>query len=74
MIKIILLMKIKLNGEEINLGDELLTVQKLLDVYGIDKRKIALEKNGEIVFRKNYEETNVNDGDNIEIIHFIGGG
>ncbi|HCR85500.1 MAG TPA: thiamine biosynthesis protein ThiS [Alphaproteobacteria bacterium] len=67
-------MKIRLNGEEVSLNENLITVQALLDIYAIDKRKIALEKNGEIVLRKTYEETNINDGDNIEIIHFIGGG
>lgn len=66
-------MKIKLNGEEVAL-DSSFTIQELLDKYSIDKKKIAIERNGEIVFRRNFEETNVNENDNIEIIHFIGGG
>lgn len=66
-------MKIKLNGDEVDL-DSNFTIQKLLDKYSIDKKKIAIERNGEIIFRRNFNETNINENDNIEIIHFIGGG
>jgi thiamine biosynthesis protein ThiS len=66
-------MIIQLNGEEISL-EQPITVQSLLDAYNIDKRKIAVEKNGEIVFRRQFEETILQNNDKIEIIHFIGGG
>jgi len=66
-------MLIQLNGEQVNLSTNL-SIQNLLDNYNIDKRKIAIERNGEIVFRKDYEQTFLKDDDRIEIIHFIGGG
>ena len=51
-----------------------LTVSQLLDQLGLDSRKIALERNLEIVPRSAYPETVVGDGDRLEIVHFIGGG
>lgn len=66
-------MKIILNGEEIIL-DKQLNISNLLDKYSLDRRKIAVERNMEIVSQSSFEEVFVNEGDNIEIIHFIGGG
>ena len=66
-------MKITLNGEEILLDGQV-NIAALLQKYSLDKRKIAVERNLEIVPRSSFEEVVVNDGDNIEIIHFIGGG
>ncbi len=66
-------MKITLNGEEILLEGNL-NISGLLEKYALDRRKIAVEKNLEIVPQSSFEETNINEGDNIEIIHFIGGG
>jgi thiamine biosynthesis protein ThiS len=66
-------MKITLNGEEISLEGKV-NITSLLDKYSLDKRKIAVERNMEIVSRSAFEETYLNEGDNIEIIHFIGGG
>jgi thiazole synthase len=66
-------MKITLNGEEIQL-DRQVNISKLLERFSLDKRKIAVERNLEIVPQSSFEEVEVNEGDNIEIIHFIGGG
>ena len=66
-------MKIILNGEHIIL-ERAVNISNLLEKYSLDKRKIAVERNLEIVPRSNFEEVFVDEGDNIEIIHFIGGG
>lgn len=66
-------MKITLNGEEILLDGQV-NIAALLQKYSLDRRKIAVERNLEIVPQSSFEEVVVNDGDNIEIIHFIGGG
>lgn len=66
-------MKFFLNGEQIENAEQL-TVEKLLSLYSLDKRKIAVEKNLEIVTRSKFPETLIDEGDRIEIIHFIGGG
>jgi thiazole synthase len=66
-------MRVMINGESRQL-DAPLTVLQLLDHLGFDGRKIALERNLEIVPRSAYRDTAVEDGDELEIVHFIGGG
>jgi thiamine biosynthesis protein ThiS len=66
-------MKIKVNGENIEISDPL-TINGLLKHIGLDDRRVAIERNLEIVPKSNYSVTNIADGDQIEIVHFIGGG
>jgi sulfur carrier protein len=54
--------------------DGKLTVSALLVSLGLDGRKVAVERNEEIVPRSRYAETLLQDGDALEIVHFIGGG
>jgi sulfur carrier protein len=49
-------------------------VAGLVMALGLDTRKVAVERNLEIVPRSAYQKTPVADGDRIEIVHFIGGG
>ena len=51
-----------------------LTVTALLAHLGIDTRKVAVERNLEIVPKSAFATTEVMDGDRLEIVHFIGGG
>jgi thiamine biosynthesis protein ThiS len=51
-----------------------LTVAALLEAIGLDRRKVAVERNEEIVPRSLYEQTWLASGDALEIVHFIGGG
>ena len=46
----------------------------LVAALGLDARKVAVERNLEIVPRSAYGRTPLADGDRIEIVHFIGGG
>jgi len=46
----------------------------LLAVLELDARKVAIERNLEIVPRSLFAATALADGDRIEIVHFIGGG
>ena len=66
-------MRLTVNGEEREF-DRPLTVSQLLAELGIDPRKVALERNLEIVPRTAYEGTELGDGDRLEVVHFIGGG
>ena len=65
--------KIQLNGDpyEINKGTNLVTLLKKLK---IQKNKVAIEVNGEIVEREKYTNLILNKDDKVEIVHFIGGG
>ena len=50
------------------------TVADLLAQIGLDTRKVAVERNLEIVPRSTYAATALAAGDRLEIVHFIGGG
>ncbi len=66
-----------LNGENRQFGTPVrgpLSVQGLLIQLELDMRKVAVERNEEIVPRSRYAETWLASGDQLEIVHFIGGG
>ena len=50
------------------------TLAELLERIGLDTRKVAVERNLEIVPRSTYAATRLATGDRLEIVHFIGGG
>lgn len=66
------MVKIVLNGE----GREVTAsnLASLIDDIGLDGRKVAVERNREIVPRSLYLATDLEDGDRLEIVHFVGGG
>jgi thiazole synthase len=66
-------MQIQINGEA-RAFDGPMTVESVLRNLGFDPRKIAVERNLEIVPKGAYGGTAVEDGDRLEIVHFIGGG
>ncbi|MGA9659451.1 MAG: sulfur carrier protein ThiS [Asticcacaulis sp.] len=66
------MVKIRLNGEDTEVAASNLTA--LIDEIGLDGRKVAVEKNLEIVPRSAYLATPLQDGDRLEIVHFVGGG
>tara|TARA_B100000686_G_scaffold289744_1_gene316639 strand:- start:1033 stop:1251 length:219 start_codon:yes stop_codon:yes gene_type:complete len=65
--------KIQLNGDsyEINDGSNL---NELLNKLKIQKKKVAVEVNGEIIEKNKYSKLILNKDDKVEIVHFIGGG
>jgi thiamine biosynthesis protein ThiS len=66
-------LQVTLNGES-QAFDRPLTVADLLRHIGLDTRKIAVERNAEIVPRSAYADVWLASGDRLEIVHFIGGG
>lgn len=66
-------MQITVNGENRALAGTL-TIEDFLRDLGIDPRKVAVERNLEIVPKSTFGKVIVDDGDRIEIVHFIGGG
>ena len=65
--------KIQLNGDpyEINNGTNL---NELLNKLKIEKNKVAIEVNGEIIEKKKNNNLVLTKNDKVEIVHFIGGG
>ncbi|NQV57844.1 MAG: sulfur carrier protein ThiS [Rhodospirillales bacterium] len=66
-------MNLIINGEEKAVVAPM-TVTDLLGNLGLDQRKVAVECNREIVPKSSYAAVGLNDGDKLEIVHFIGGG
>lgn len=64
---------LSLNGESKTYPTPL-SVAALLGLLELDIRKVAVERNEEIVRRATYAETLLGSGDVLEIVHFIGGG
>lgn len=66
-------MQIEVNGEQRKLADGT-GLQGLLESEGLAGRRLAVERNGEIVPRSQYAQTALQPGDRLEIVHAIGGG
>lgn len=66
-------LRITINGEPRTVSPGL-TVATLIADLGLDRRKVAVERNEAIVSRSAYETTAIQHGDQFEIVHFIGGG
>jgi thiamine biosynthesis protein ThiS len=66
-------LQIRLNGEAHDL-DGPLSISALLAALQIDSRRVAVEHNLVVVKRAKYDEVVVWDGDEVEIVNFVGGG
>ena len=65
-------MKINLNA--VKQDTDATTIAGLVALLNLQTDKIAIEVNLKIVTRGDYATTKISDGDNIEIIEFVGGG
>lgn len=66
-------MKIQLNGQE-RTTEPGTTLAQLLAELGLDKVRVAVERNFEIVPRASYGSTVLVEGDRVEVVTFVGGG
>jgi thiamine biosynthesis protein ThiS len=66
-------MRIQLNGQDHVLPGPM-SLAALVERLALDGRKIAVERNLEIVPRSAYAATQLNEGDRLEIVNFVGGG
>lgn len=68
-------MKLQINGEE-KIFDFTtpFTLASLVESLGMKPDRVAVELNREIVPRDRWSETILNDGDKLEMVHFVGGG
>lgn len=63
-----------INGRKTEMQSSIQSVEDLLKFYKLQDRIVVVEQNGEIVLKEQYSKQLVNDGDKIEIVHFVGGG
>jgi thiamine biosynthesis protein ThiS len=64
---------IQLNGEGRELREGA-TLEDLVSELSLTPARIAIELNQKVVRRDRWAETNLAEGDRIEIVHFVGGG
>ena len=66
-------MNLTINGESRSLTPAT-TLGALVEQLGMKSDRVAIELNREIVPRDQWPQTPLNDGDRLEIVHFVGGG
>jgi thiamine biosynthesis protein ThiS len=66
-------MQITVNGQAREI-DEGSTVAALLETLGLDPRQLAVERNLELVPRKEHAATRLGAGDRVEVVTLVGGG
>ena len=65
--------QVRLNGKDREF-DEDISVTGLIQSLELNPQLIVVELNRDILERKSYADTPVSDGDQIELVHFVGGG
>ena len=63
---------VRINGAEVDMAGR--TLEEYLNEQGYDARRVAVERNDEIVQKAQYGETILKDGDTVEVVSFVGGG
>ena len=63
---------VKINGKNFDVSGK--TISDFLSTTNYDVKRIAVEKNGDIVPKSAYENTVLRDGDSVEVVSFVGGG
>jgi thiamine biosynthesis protein ThiS len=66
-------MKLQINGADRDFAAPL-SLAALLEQLGMKQDRVAVELNRNIIPREQWAETNLADGDQLEIVHFVGGG
>ncbi|MEK8132266.1 sulfur carrier protein ThiS [Paenibacillus filicis] len=66
-------MKLVINGENRDVND-IATVADLLAFYKLEQKILVVELNRNIIERDTYASTGLQEGDQLEIVHFVGGG
>ena len=67
-------MNISINGNIKQFNGENMTISALVVTLNLVGKRLAIEKNGEIVPRSEFDAAMLNDGDKLEIVGAVGGG
>ncbi|MBU9710558.1 sulfur carrier protein ThiS [Evansella tamaricis] len=67
-------MELILNGKKTELPDSVNTITLLINYCKLKKKVVIVELNGSIIEKNDHEGTSIEDGDQIELVHFVGGG
>jgi len=68
-------MKLHINGDERSFDSPSpFTLAALIETLGMKPDRVAVELNRDIVPRDRWADTQLNEGDRLEVVHFVGGG
>jgi thiazole synthase len=67
------MISVRVNGEQRSIPAQS-SISAMLEAIGVDPRKVAVERNMEVVPKSTLGEVEANEGDSFEIVHFVGGG
>jgi sulfur carrier protein len=67
-------MKLTINGEPLEIPDDVRNVRDLLGHFGLSGKIAIVEIDRNIVEKTAYDRTKLEEGSRIEIVHFVGGG
>jgi len=68
------MVRVTINGEAQVLPADAVSVAALVRSLGFEGKRVAVERNGEIVPKSRYDATPLADGDTLEIVRAVGGG
>jgi sulfur carrier protein len=66
-------MNLVVNGERFEATDQV-SVRALIDTLQLSEKRVAVELNGAVVRRAEWDAMRLSEGDKVEIVHFVGGG
>jgi sulfur carrier protein len=67
-------MQIELNGESTTVPEEVSLLSELILFLNLAAERLAIEVNRQVVRKKDWSTTALRAGDQVEIVHFVGGG
>ncbi|MCR8644977.1 sulfur carrier protein ThiS [Paenibacillus sp. N1-5-1-14] len=67
-------MWLNINGEKVEVPETIHTVADVLKHFELEQRIVIIELDQHIIDKSHYENTEVQQGSRMEIVHFVGGG
>jgi len=67
-------MNLQINGDQVTVSTDLNTIQDVIDHYQIKNQVVIVEHNDHILEKDAHCQTEIKDGDKLELIQFVGGG
>ncbi|MFD1452450.1 MULTISPECIES: sulfur carrier protein ThiS [Oceanobacillus] len=67
-------MKITVNGNGLEIQEEVKHIKGLIDFLELEDKPLIIEHNQQILQKEEHEKAVLENGDKVEIVHFVGGG
>lgn len=68
------MMNITLNNQPANFAADSMTIRELLDNKRFTFKMLVVKLNGRLIRKEDYEQVQVHDGDQLDVIHLMSGG